>query len=91
MVICSLLEDFSDEDKIHELLVETFLSWFKQEIKISYENVKTLDLFAGLRMTQAIRELEEQLGTAGDFDKILEIYKKFKQLLDLEVNLEEAQ
>lgn len=91
LVICSLLEDFSDEDKIHELLVETFLSWFKQEIKISYENVKTLDLFAGLRMTQAIRELEEQLGTAGDFDKILEIYKKFKQLLDLEVNLEEAQ
>ena len=86
LVICSLLEDFSDEDKIQELLRETFLSWFKQEIRISYENVKTLDLFAGLKMTQSIKALEQELGNAGNFDEILEIYNRFKQLLNLEVN-----
>ena len=86
LVICSLLEDFSDEDKIQELLKETFLSWFNQEIEGSYTTAQTLDWLAGLKLTQDIRNLKEELGNASDFEEILEIYARFKKLLDLEVN-----
>ena len=83
LVICSLIEDFSDEEKIQELLKETFLSWFKQEIEASYTKIQTLDLLTGLKLAQEVKKLEFDLGNTSSFVEILEIYDKFKQLLNL--------
>lgn len=83
LVICSLIEDFSDEEKIQELLKETFLSWFKQEIEASYMKIQTLDLLTGLKLAQEVKKLEFDLGNTSSFVEILEIYDKFKQLLNL--------
>lgn len=83
LVVCSLIEDFSDEEKIQELLKETFLSWFKQEIEASYREAQTLDLLAGLKLAQSIKLLENELGNTNRFEEILEIYDRFKQLLNL--------
>lgn len=81
LLICSLIEDASNEKKIEELLKETFLSWFKQEIESGYRQVKSLDLIQGLMLTNKIKQLEIQLGKVNKFDEIKEIYSNFKQIV----------
>lgn len=81
LLICSLIEDSSDEKKVDELLKETFLSWFKQEIDESYKKVKEKDLISGLILTNKIKQLEIELSKISDFVEIKEAYCVFKKLL----------
>lgn len=81
LLICSLIEDGSDEKKIEELLKETFLSWFKQEMEESYRKAKEMDLVSGLILTNKIKQLEINLNKIVDFVKIQEAYSEFRKLL----------
>ncbi len=81
LLICSLIEDGSDEKKIEELLKETFLSWFKQEMEESYRKAKEMDLVSGLILTNKIKQLEINLNKIVDFVKIQETYSEFRKLL----------
>lgn len=81
LLICSLIEDGSDEKKIVELLKETFLSWFKQEMEESYRKAKEMDLVSGLILTNKIKQLEINLNKIVDFVKIQEAYSEFRKLL----------
>lgn len=82
LIVCSLIEDASNEKKIEELLKETFLSWFKQEIESSYRKVKSLDLLTGLVLVNKIKQLEISLNTASNFDEIEKIYREFKDIIN---------
>lgn len=83
LLICSVIEDFSDENKIEELLRETFISWFKQEIENSYKKAKSMDLISGLLLTNNIKQLEISLSKISNFSEILEIYSRFRKLINL--------
>lgn len=82
LIICSLIENASNEKKVEELLKETFLSWFKQEIESSYRRVKSMDLFTGLTLTNKIKQLEISLGKVNSFDEIEKMYRVFKEIVD---------
>lgn len=82
LIICSLIENASNEKKVEELLKETFLSWFKQEIESSYRRVKSMDLFTGLTLTNKIKQLEISLGKVNSFDEIEKMYKNFKEIIN---------
>ena len=83
LLICTLIENISNDKKIEELLTETFLSWFKQEIDSSYRKVKGMDLIEGLLLTNKIKQLEIKLSRVNSFDEIKEIYDNFKELMKL--------
>lgn len=80
LIICSLIEDGTNEKKVSEILKDTFLSWFKQEIESSYREVKTQGL-NGILLTKQIKKLEIQLSRAGKFEEMEEIYESYKKLL----------
>ncbi|MBM6823230.1 DNA primase, partial [Fusobacterium mortiferum] len=80
LIICSLIENSSNEKKIEELLKETFLSWFKQEIESSYRRVKSMDLVTGLMLVNKIKQLEIALSKTNSFDEIENMYKNFKEI-----------
>lgn len=82
LIICSLIENSSNEKKIEELLKETFLSWFKQEIESSYRRVKSLDLVTGLMLVNKIKQLEIALSKTNSFDEIENMYKNFKEIVN---------
>ena len=75
-------ENISNDKKIEELLTETFLSWFKQEIDSSYRKVKGMDLIEGLLLTNKIKQLEIKLSRVNSFDEIKEIYDNFKEIIN---------
>lgn len=82
LIICSLIENSSNEKKIEELLKETFLSWFKQEIESSYRRVKSMDLVTGLMLVNKIKQLEIALSKTNSFDEIENMYKNFKEIIN---------
>lgn len=82
LIICSLIEDGSNDKKISEMLKDTFLSWFKQEIENSYRKMKTLGL-KGIIVTKQIKELEIQLGKVRELEDIEKIYESYKKLVNL--------
>ena len=82
LIICSLIENSSNEKKIEELLKETFLSWFKQEIESSYRRVKRMDLVTGLMLVNKIKQLEIALSKTNSFDEIENMYKNFKEIVN---------
>lgn len=82
LIICSLIENSSNEKKIEELLKETFLSWFKQEIESSYRRVKSMDLVTGLMLVNKIKQLEIALSKTNSFDEIENMYKNFKEIVN---------
>lgn len=82
LIICSLIENSSNEKKIEELLKETFLSWFKQEIESSYRRVKSMDLVTGLMLINKIKQLEIALSKTNSFDEIENMYKNFKEIVN---------
>ena len=82
LLICTLIENISNDKKIEELLTETFLSWFKQEIDSSYRKVKGMDLIEGLLLTNKIKQLEIKLSRVNSFDEIKEIYDNFKEIIN---------
>ena len=82
LIICSLIENSSNEKKIEELLKETFLSWFKQEIESSYRKVKSMDLMTGLILVNKIKQLEIALSKTNGFDEIENMYKNFKEIVN---------
>ena len=82
LIICSLIENSSNEKKIEELLKETFLSWFKQEIESSYRRVKSMDLVTGLMLVNKIKQLEIALSKTNSFDEIENMYKSFKEIIN---------
>lgn len=82
LIICSLIENSSNEKKIEELLKETFLSWFKQEIESSYRRVKSMDLVTGLMLVNKIKQLEIALSKTNNFDEIENMYKNFKEIVN---------
>lgn len=82
LIICSLIENSSNEKKIEELLKETFLSWFKQEIESSYRRVKSMDLVTGLMLVNKIKQLEIVLSKTNSFDEIENMYKNFKEIVN---------
>lgn len=82
LIICSLIENSSNEKKIKELLKETFLSWFKQEIESSYRRVKSMDLVTGLMLVNKIKQLEIALSKTNSFDEIENMYKNFKEIIN---------
>lgn len=82
LIICSLIEDGSNDKKISEMLKDTFLSWFKQEIENSYRKMKTLGL-NGIIVTKQIKELEIQLGKVRELEDIEKIYESYKKLVNL--------
>lgn len=82
LIICSLIENSSNEKKIEELLKETFLSWFKQEIESSYRRVKSMDLVTGLMLVNKIKQLEIALSKTNSFDEIENMYKNFKEVVN---------
>lgn len=82
LIICSLIENSSNEKKIEELLKETFLSWFKQEIESSYRKVKSMDLMTGLILVNKIKQLEIALSKTNNFDEIEKMYKNFKEIVN---------
>ena len=81
-MICTLIENISNDKKIEELLTETFLSWFKQEIDSNYRKVKGMDLIEGLLLTNKIKQLEIKLSRVNSFDEIKEIYDNFKEIIN---------
>lgn len=81
LIICSLIENVSNEKKIEELLKETFLSWFKQEIEASYRKVKGMNLIEGLLLTNKIKQLEINLSKIDNFDEIQKVYECFKEIV----------
>ena len=82
LIICSLIENVSNEKKIEELLKETFLSWFKQEIEVSYRKVKGMNLIEGLLLTNKIKQLEIKLSKIDNFDEIQKVYECFKEIVN---------
>lgn len=82
LIICSLIENSSNEKKIEELLKETFLSWFKQEIESSYRRVKSMDLVTGLMLVNKIKQLEIALSKTNSFDEIENMYKNFREIVN---------
>lgn len=82
LLICTLIENISNDKKIEELLTETFLFWFKQEIDSSYRKVKGMDLIEGLLLTNKIKQLEIKLSRVNSFDEIKEIYDNFKEIIN---------
>lgn len=85
---CTVIEDCSDEKKIEELLRESFISWFKQEIEESYVKInsgfygtKELNIIDKLMLARKIKEIEINLSKVNGFNEIEELYKGFNNLL----------
>ena len=85
---CSVIEDSSDEKKVEELLKESFISWFKQEIEDSYRKISSglfgdreLTIVEKLVLVKQIKALEIDLGKTTEFDEIKKLYSVFRNLL----------
>ncbi len=85
---CNLIEVGSNEEKIKDLLKESYVSWFKQEIEDSYRKISSgffqgreLNLVEKLLLVKKIKELEITLGKTTQFEEIEKLYEMFKKLL----------
>ena len=77
IVVCLAINDFSDEEKTQRLLEEIFVSWFRIEIKEQMKNRENLSRF------MKIKSIEMQLSRAGNFSKVLDIYKEYEEIINL--------
>ena len=77
IVVCLAINDFSDEEKTQKLLEEIFVSWFRIEIKEQMKNRENLSRF------MKIKSIEMQLSRAGNFSKVLDIYKEYEEIINL--------
>ena len=77
IVICLAINDFSSEEKTQKLLEEIFVSWFRIEIKEQLKNRENLSRF------MKIKSIEMQLSRAGNFSKVLDIYKEYEEIINL--------
>ena len=77
IVVCLAINDFSDEEKTQKLLEEIFASWFRIEIKEQMKNRENLSRF------MKIKSIEMQLSRAGNFSKVLDIYKEYEEIINL--------
>lgn len=83
---CDLIEVGSDENKVEELLKESYISWFKHEIDESYRRIssgfykeKELNLIEKLLLVKKVKEIEIKLGKTTDFEEIEGLYSNFKK------------
>ena len=88
LLVCSVIEDSSDEKKIIDLLKESFVSWFKLEIDESYRKINSgfygtreLNIIEKLLAVKKIKELEIKLGKTIVFEEIEKLYDLFRNLL----------
>ena len=77
IVICLAINDFSSEEKTQKLLEEIFVSWFRIETKEQLKNRENLSRF------MKIKSIEMQLSRAGNFSKVLDIYKEYEEIINL--------
>lgn len=83
LLLCSSIEIETNEEKKRELLIETFLSWFKQEIEDSYKIIKKMEIISGVILLKQVKSLEIQLNKVNKFEELLEIYNKFREIVNL--------
>lgn len=83
LLLCSAIEIETNDEKKRELLMETFLSWFKQEIEESYKIIKKMEIISGIILLKQVKSLEIQLNKVNKFEELLEIYSRFKEIVNL--------